>query len=1125
MTVRLAAGGAGAGRTALCTGEIARACRREPEGHPLLLIVPEQATYEAERALVERTGGYVRARVLSFTRLGEIIAAEFPPPETPRLGPGQRALLVARIVQRRRLLPGADPIFRVRGIEDALLAFLSEAHRNLLDPDVLRRGAADSRVPGLGGKCAALAEFLEDYRAAIRERFEDPQESLRRMADLVSRSDALMGAEVWIDGFFGFTASEEGVLGALMKRCRACTVTLPMPAARLRAHLSGVEPAPHPVLHPIDDTARRLVRLMERAGIGLPDVLELPQARNAHRFADAPAHAHLAAHFMSRGAAPHEGECPLIRLVETDSRRDEARLAAEACARWIARDGIDPGRIAIIARSLGESAPALAGALRELGIPHFVDRNEPLATHPLVQGITAAMRVAMHGWQAEDVLEFARSGMAGVERRDVDRLAAWCSASPPSAGDWRADEAWSQPPERSFDEDDPHASAGAPAAPAVDATRRAIAARLGPFARAVAPDGEVSFTVVLDAVAALVDLHLASLGAPPEGDEAAILRRLGELMAEAAQALGGDAMPPDLAAEHVHRILSMLALPRIPPTLGQVIVAQADRSRFPPLDAVVLVGWNAGEFPARTRNRTILNDDERAELLKGSVEVSPPSREDFLRESFLAWHVLTRTTGPVLLVRARGFGREPLPPSPFWEEVRRLLPRAECGVAPPMFGVERAARPREAAAAVLREALAAHEGGEPLDAARVERALAPLPRAPEVATVAAAATGRDLATLPPDDLHAAFGGKWSTSISALETWSRCPFKHFAQSVLRPGVILPPEPDARDAGMIAHAILRAMAGSLASRGESFASLGARFDAAFAEAARGPVARAEALGIFRTATGRHFLDSIVGATRAHAQWMASMQGTLPMRPIAAEASFGTRDAAMPPLRVRVQTAGGAWEASVRGQIDRIDECMAAGARHLLVVDYKLRGDRRFRFDEWADGVALQLPVYLLAVAEAHPDATASAGLYQVVVPGAKDRDAIRQGEPGRVRMRGIARESLYADALGDDVKWGRTEFLEGAQGDPGGTPSWGTALTDEDFEALLDATRGMVEDALSGILGGDATPAPLERDGRLACEQCDFRPMCRFDPIVHGVRTGNGDSRAAHLARLRGGEEEP
>lgn len=1121
MTVRFAAGPAGAGRTSLCIGEIARSCRREPEGHPLILVVPEQATYEAERALVERTGGYVRARILSFTRLAEIVEREFPAPDMPRLGPAQRALLVARIVQRRRTRPDCDPIFRVRGIEDAMLAFLSEAHRNLLDPRVLRAGSAPWRVPGLAGKAAALADFLEDYRAAIRERFEDPQESLRRLAGDVARSEAFMGAEVWIDGFFGFTPSEEGVIGALMKRCRACTLTLPVPAPRLRSHLAGMEPAPHPVFHPIDDTVRRLLRVVERAGVPAPEVVELPTAPGAHRFAHAPAHAHLAAHFLDRAAPPFDGGCDRIELVEADSRRDEARLAAEACARWIARDGIDPGRIAIIARSLGDCAHALSGALRALSVPHFVDRNEPLDSHPLVQGLTAAVRVATHGWQVEDVLDYGRSGMAGVARREVDRLAAWCSANPPEAADWRADAAWRQPPERSFDEDDPHAAAEAPEAHAVDATRRALAARLAPFARAVAPAGDVRFADVLAAVRALVDLHVASLSSPPEGDEAAILRRLGELMAEAEQALGEDAMPPDLAAEHVLRLLSLLTLPRIPPTLGQVIVAQADRSRFPPLEAVALVGWNAGEFPARTRNRTVLNDEERAELLAGEVGVSPPSREDFLRESFLAWHVLTRTTGPILLLRARGFGREPLPPSPFWEEVRRLLPAAPCTMAAPQFGLARAARPREAAAAVLREGLRAHEGTEPLDLARARAALKGLPAVPEVAAVVRAATDLNVVAIPPDELHAAFGGRWGTSISALETWSRCPFKHFAQAILRPEVIMPPEPDARDAGMIAHAILRGLAAALASRGESFADPGEQLDAAFAEAARGPLARAEQLGIFRSAAGGHYLAAIVAATREHARWIAAMQRAIPLRPVAAEAAFGGRDAQMPPLRVEVTTPGGRWSVEVRGQIDRIDECTAQGTRHLVVVDYKLRGARKFRFDEWADGVAFQLPVYLLAVAGAFPDATPSGGFYDVIVPPAGDRESLRRGEPERVRMRGIARASLYGDALPGTITWGRVEFLEGAQGDPAGTPGWGTALDDADFDALLEATRGRIEDALSGMLGGDATPRPLERDGALACDFCDFRPVCRFDPLVHESRAGTAGARADLIADLREG----
>ncbi len=140
MALRIVAGRAGSGKTSLCLSEIAAECRREPEGPPLLLITPEQATYETERALVERCEGYVRARVLSFTRLLSVLALEFPGTGLPRLTAIQRTLLVTRAVQRRRAAAPNSQFFGVRGIEESLEAFLEgnpDCNRDAINADLM----------------------------------------------------------------------------------------------------------------------------------------------------------------------------------------------------------------------------------------------------------------------------------------------------------------------------------------------------------------------------------------------------------------------------------------------------------------------------------------------------------------------------------------------------------------------------------------------------------------------------------------------------------------------------------------------------------------------------------------------------------------------------------------------------------------------------------------------------------------------------------------------------------------------------------------------------------------------------------------------------------------------------
>ncbi len=70
MAVQFVLGRSGTGKTSFCVRALADALLESSE-QPLLFLVPEQATYQAERAILSdpRIGGYHRLHILSFDRL------------------------------------------------------------------------------------------------------------------------------------------------------------------------------------------------------------------------------------------------------------------------------------------------------------------------------------------------------------------------------------------------------------------------------------------------------------------------------------------------------------------------------------------------------------------------------------------------------------------------------------------------------------------------------------------------------------------------------------------------------------------------------------------------------------------------------------------------------------------------------------------------------------------------------------------------------------------------------------------------------------------------------------------------------------------------------------------------
>ena len=69
--LRLVSGRAGSGKSRLCLNEIHSKLKENPSSFPLVYLVPEQASFQAEYALAKASpqGGSTRAQVFSFKRL------------------------------------------------------------------------------------------------------------------------------------------------------------------------------------------------------------------------------------------------------------------------------------------------------------------------------------------------------------------------------------------------------------------------------------------------------------------------------------------------------------------------------------------------------------------------------------------------------------------------------------------------------------------------------------------------------------------------------------------------------------------------------------------------------------------------------------------------------------------------------------------------------------------------------------------------------------------------------------------------------------------------------------------------------------------------------------------------
>ena len=1164
MSVRFVIGRAGTGKTHHCLSAVRERLRADPLNGPrLILLVPEQASQQTERALLAVPGPAAahRAEVLSFRRTALRIC------EGPAFR--QRTVLSAngRTMVLRYLLGKLGPELRYFRNAERFAGFLDRLGRTI--DELLNEDVGLSALTAVGESCAddPLRRYkLEDlqrifgaylsYLAAGRL---DPLQVLEAARARIPECAWLAGAEVWVDGFAGFTRQERHTLAALAGVAAHVEVTLLMDPATAGA-ADTVSVSATDLFAKTARTYRELRHAFGQQGVLVePPVLLAPAV--PPRFQHTPPLAEVERCVFGRGSPAASGPVRAVRVAAAATRRIEVEYVTAEIVRLVqaAGGGLRYRDIGVTLRNVDAYHDLLAAALEAAAIPCFIDRRRPTRHHPLVEWLRSLVQLGLDGLAPDSARLLLKTGLAGLEPDECDAVENHLIATALVGV-----EAWSHPwrsggrqPSRSEDA----ARAEAESAVRLDRAREALWGRLRPwveFAGGRSTHSSREWAAALGgaaehfSVSARVDEWARAAEQAGDLDAAEehrqILRDVGELLEELGGLLPDEPLTLRQLGQMLDSGLAQFTLGLTPPTLDQVLVTGIERSRNPDLKVLFLVGFNDGVFPNLAGEDAILNDDDRDWLAAHGVELAPPSRVRLLEERLLAYVAFTRAAEQLIVSYALADDEgKALRPSPYLEELNAACPGAAHGTVDDPYRQRTTWAVRDAAdlagqlAFELGSRSPLERDGAPQRAvwnalymrARTDETLrVPLGRALHALAYEnrAALAPATVKRLYPTTLHA--------SVSRLETYATCPFRHFVEWNLkleeRRSVRMQPV----DIGKLHHAVLEDFTKRLLADGGDLAKLGdeallQRLDASLTTVAAAmpePAGAAMARDRYIVERSRAQIERVLRAQRAIAALGA-------FRPAAAELRFGFDEpGALPPLEV--DTPAGR-RVLLRGMIDRVDLADTADGLLASVIDYKRTRDKRLDLSSVYHGLSLQLLAYLL-VLQQHGSALrgrpmVAAGAFYVSLLEAyeqvdhpDDADAIdTAGTPGAYPPRGLV-NLAHAGALDETfAQTGRSEVylvaLRKADGKLSAVDR-SDAAEPGDFAAMLACTGWRMGEHADGILDGKATVKPYRLGTFSPCSWCAQQPVCRFEFPTTQVRNLSRLTRTEIFARLAQGDGE-
>ncbi|MCG3126925.1 MAG: ATP-dependent helicase/deoxyribonuclease subunit B [Phycisphaerae bacterium] len=1158
MPVRFVLGRAGTGKTHACLQEIAHELAR-PGDERLILLVPEQAGLQMERALAARTaaGGYWRAEVTSFTRLARRLIGECgaAPPLTR---PAARTMILRRIAGQTS---GCREAFGVaadmRGFYARLDQFIEEVLSEDVSPADLAAAVEQLPAGATREKLGVVSRVYGAYLDSAGEERLDAALHLLLLRRRLAEIPWLRSASIWVDGFAGFTGQEFATLTALAQAARRLTVSLLVDADQADLHATAVVADPLRLFHRTEATFQRLHAALRDAGLAI-EILRLPCRPNP-RFVASPSLAALEARLA--GAPPSDPPPPrgALRVLACSDHRDELRRAA----RWIRRSIVESrgalrfADFALVARSVEPFAALAAAVLEEFDIPYFIDVRRPLRSHALARCLLALLEAARDELPPGAMMRLLRTGLLPLSRHQAEWLESIVAQqSLRGRRDWGATHwrpfrpDWFEPPDPT---DEPHAAA-TPAAPRpTDLARMHIAESVGKLCdlaqRTDRPTGEQWARELAAALRALeIDRRTQSwideAAAERRWEEAEWHRLAWETLCDVLDDVGTIFAHTPLAIDELYDIVATAledsTLGLAPPTLDQVLVGGIERSRHPDIRHVWLFAFNDGIFPATPADDAVFSESERRALLRAGLPALRSRRDDIHSERLLAYVAATRASQSLTISFARCDAEgAALAPSSLLAWLAPQAPEQSGGADNlPAIGYPNGA-PSGAAARqadwddelpvtvpdAIRMSFDSRGGPAATRHAELVQTLGRPADSPLADLVARLTRGAGYTNLPvtrPLVATEPGGPVWSGSVSQLETHVSCPFKHLAEFRLRLDTRRGPRPIAWDLGSAAHRALAEVFSAAIARPDGARDCPEEAWCVYLERALEKLAAA-APDAARRPDLRFMLDHLGKFLREVVRVHAERLRRGALRPWLVEVPFGG-GVAGEQTWIELPLASGAT-ARIEGKIDRVDRVDSDGVTHLLIYDYKTSADlppKHCLVGPW-----LQLGAYLMALdAWGAGRWRVAGGLIAPLRPGAdqlKTDDTLARPEIEQLMFmyqpRGMFARAL-AEALDSGLGVQRSPVAMMRRKKSGELIAKSDARRAEDIAGIVEAARATFSETLDELCEGGVAPAPLLHQRRLTCRVCEFQAVCRFDRAYNRPR----DSRVA-LPRLDAARDVP
>lgn len=418
MAIQFILGGSGTGKTTYIYKEMIKASMKE-EHNPIIFMLPEQSNMAAEQDMVtlHPNGGTMGISILSFTRLAFKVFDELNIHTRDILDDYGKSMLIVKLIKKHQAeLSYYGNMIGKQGFVDEVKSILSEFYQYQITDKILE-GVIHNLSPdkSLYHKLSDLRILLNAFEEEMRDSYMVTEQILSLLKEAAVDSQLLRKADIYFDGFTGFTPVQYGVIEELMKIGGNLYFSFTMDGDLFGRN----DYSEHGLFRLGKDSVDKLCKLAQESKIKVLPHVEMVKNYRLEGKEDLK---HLERQMFRFPVCAYEKQSKNITIMSAKDAKTEILYITGIIKKYVMEKGYHYRDFAVITGDLNEQSSLWKQAMEQSEVPYFLDFREPLMHNPVVEIVGIVMELFRSDFSFESVFALLKTGFLDIEMQQVYAL-------------------------------------------------------------------------------------------------------------------------------------------------------------------------------------------------------------------------------------------------------------------------------------------------------------------------------------------------------------------------------------------------------------------------------------------------------------------------------------------------------------------------------------------------------------------------------------------------------------------------------------------------------------------------------------------------------------------------------